>query len=98
MHSLVLVGACITDLGDENERISGYYNRPWLWEDIKANCKVRVAQFGSSDDPFLPFEEQEAVAKGLNSQFFQYSDRGHFMNSTFPELLKYLTEMVDAEM
>jgi uncharacterized protein len=24
---LVLVSACVTDLGDENERLSGYYNR-----------------------------------------------------------------------
>jgi pimeloyl-ACP methyl ester carboxylesterase len=30
LHTLVLVSACHTDQGDENERLSGYYNRPWL--------------------------------------------------------------------
>jgi hypothetical protein len=25
----VLVAACHTDLGDEHERLSGYYSRPW---------------------------------------------------------------------
>lgn len=27
VHGLVLVSACVTDLGDENERASGYYSR-----------------------------------------------------------------------
>ncbi|GFN87963.1 retinoblastoma binding protein 9 [Plakobranchus ocellatus] len=97
VYSLVLVSACVTDLGMESERVSGYYNRPWLWEDIKANCKVKVAQFGSRDDPFIPWAEQEQVANELNSHFYQYGERGHFMNSTFPELLKYLTEMAYAD-
>ncbi|KAK3766214.1 hypothetical protein RRG08_017655 [Elysia crispata] len=97
VHSLVLVSACMTDLGMESERVSGYYSRPWLWEEIKANCKVKVAQFGSRDDPFIPFEEQEQVATGLDSQFFQHTDKGHFMNSTFPELLKYLKDLVGGE-
>jgi predicted alpha/beta hydrolase family esterase len=26
---VILVAACHTDLGDENERASEYYNRPW---------------------------------------------------------------------
>src|SRR6266403_6134272 len=35
----VLVGVCYTDLDDEKEKISGYYNRPWDWEAIKNNQK-----------------------------------------------------------
>jgi len=35
VHGLVLVSACVTDLGDANEKASGYYNRPWQWEQVK---------------------------------------------------------------
>jgi hypothetical protein len=47
VHGLVLVSACVTDLGDANERASGYYNRPWQWEKIKANTNW-IIQFGST--------------------------------------------------
>lgn len=42
---IVLVSACHTDLGIENERASGYYSRPWLWDDIKKNCKTQIVQW-----------------------------------------------------
>ena len=42
----VLVSACHTDLGIKNERKSGYYKDPWLWEDIKRNADW-IVQFGS---------------------------------------------------
>jgi predicted alpha/beta hydrolase family esterase len=29
VRGVILVAACHTDLGDENERASEYYNRPW---------------------------------------------------------------------
>lgn len=29
VRGIILVAACHTDLGDENERASEYYNRPW---------------------------------------------------------------------
>ena len=35
----VLVGAYHTDLGMEKEILSGYFNRPWNWENIKENQK-----------------------------------------------------------
>eukprot|EP00124_Ichthyophonus_hoferi_P000849 Ihof_evm2s36 gene=Ihof_evmTU2s36 len=76
---IVLVGACVTDLGDSNERASGYYNRPWQWNAIKANTQF-IIQFGSTDDPFIPFDEQQQVANGLGlgHDFHQYNDKGHF--------------------
>src|SRR6185437_16522502 len=33
----VLVSACYTDLGIEEEKLSGYYDTPWQWEKIKNN-------------------------------------------------------------
>lgn len=29
VRGIILVAACHTDMGDENERASEYYNRPW---------------------------------------------------------------------
>lgn len=69
--------------------ISGYYNRPWLWEQIKQNTQW-IIQFGSTDDPFIPFSEQQQVAEGTAAEFHQFSDKGHFMSMAFPELINKL--------
>ncbi|KAH3705054.1 serine hydrolase RBBP9-like [Dreissena polymorpha] len=86
VKGIIVVSACVSDLGDANERASGYYSRPWEWEKIKANTQFRV-QFGSTDDPFIPWSEQEQVANGLGSDLHKYDDKGHFMNTAFPQLI-----------
>ncbi|RHY05180.1 hypothetical protein DYB36_000993 [Aphanomyces astaci] len=43
---MLLVSACVTDLGDASERASGYYNRRWEYEKMKANVKW-IVQFGA---------------------------------------------------
>eukprot|EP00088_Acartia_fossae_P018863 TRINITY_DN20935_c0_g1_i2.p1 TRINITY_DN20935_c0_g1~~TRINITY_DN20935_c0_g1_i2.p1 ORF type:complete len:184 (-),score=27.70 TRINITY_DN20935_c0_g1_i2:183-734(-) len=88
---IILVGAYTSDLGDVNEAESGYFKDPWRWEEARSNAKF-IVQFGSTDDPFLPWNEQEAVAKGLNAELKKYDDKGHFMNSTFPELINVVKE------
>ena len=35
-----------------------------------------LLQFGSTDDPFLPWSEQEQVAKGLDADLRKYEDQG----------------------
>lgn len=68
MHAgIVLVSAYSSDLGDELEAGSGYFNRPWQWQAIRGNSGF-ILQFGSSDDPFLPWEEQQAVADALGAE------------------------------
>lgn len=71
---------------------SGYFSRPWEWEKIRANVK-HILQFGSSDDPFLPWEEQQEVADGLKTDLHKYSDRGHFQNTAFPELIDVIKKL-----
>ena len=44
VRGIVLVAACHTDLGHASEAISGYYDRPWLWDKIKANTDF-ITQF-----------------------------------------------------
>ena len=94
VKSIVVVSACVTDLGDENEAASGYYNRPWKWEKIIANTEWRV-QFGSTDDPFIPWSEQQQVADGMKSELHKYEDMGHFMNTSFPKLLDVIKKKIN---
>lgn len=51
-----------------------------------------IVQYGSTDDPFIPFDEQKQVANGTNAEFQQYTNKGHFMKTSFPELLKLLMQ------
>jgi len=91
----VLVGPCYTDLGEENERVSGYYNRPWKWESIRKNQKW-VIQFSSTDDPFIPIFEAREVHKQLDTKYFEYTNQGHFGSDAgkieFPEMIEAIKE------
>ncbi len=84
----VLIGPSYTDMGDELEKQSGYYNRPWDWDAIKEHQQW-IVQFGSADDPFIPQEEFEHVHKMLSTEYHRFTDRGHFYEGqdTFPELV-----------
>ncbi|SRR5258708_39492964 len=86
----VLVSACYTDLGDEKERESNYYNKPWKWEKIKKNQKW-IIQYASTDDPWIPIKEARFIRNKLNSEYFEYADQGHFGYPTekkkFPEII-----------
>lgn len=90
----VLVGACYTDLGYDSEKQSGYYDEPWQWEKIRENQKW-VAQFASTDDPFIPIEEARFIHDNLKSEYHEYADQGHFGHDgkrkyEFPELVGVL--------
>lgn len=92
----IIVGAMYTDLGYEDERESGYYTAPWQWEKIKANASW-IAQFSSTDDPYIPIAEPRFIHNQLNTEYYELNDRGHFMldhnptNSTFPEIIDVLS-------
>lgn len=94
----VLVGACHTDLGDEDEKKSGYYSRPWEWEKIKEN-QSWIVQYHSTDDPYIPIEEARYVHDKLDSEYYEYTDQGHFGSSKkekleFPELVNNILSKV----
>ena len=89
----VLVGAYVTDLGIETEKLSGYFNRPWNWPAIKENQNF-IIQFASTDDPWIPIAEARMVHQQLTTNYHEYSDQGHFggdyYKQTFPELVNAL--------
>lgn len=73
----ILVSACYTDLGDEMEKKSGYYGRPWNWQNIKSNQKW-IIQFASKDDPWIPIEEARFINQKLDTEYYEYEHEGHF--------------------
>lgn len=87
----VLVGASISDLGDENEKLSGYFDTPWDWQAIKQHQKW-IIQFASTDDPFIPIEEPRIIHRELSTEYHENTDQGHFGSRegkiTFPELIE----------
>ena len=104
LAGIVLVSACVTDLGVENERASGYYpdfegegSNPWRFDLAKQNVAIRV-QLASETDPFLPYEtEQLKVRDGLDikaKDFHSFPQGGHFMVAMFPELLAIVKDVV----
>ena len=90
----VLIGACYTDLGIENEKLSGYFDEPWDWEAIKRNQRF-IIQFASTDDPFIPIEEMRFIRDQLHTEYYEFPNRGHFnTEKTFPELLEAVKNKV----
>lgn len=86
----VLVGVCHTDLGDGFEAASGYYSSPWNWEQIRKNQRW-IAIYNSADDPHIPIAEPRFVASQLRCSYFEYKDRGHFVDQReFPEIVEFI--------
>jgi len=89
----ILVGVNHTDLGIVSEKISGYYSSPWQWQNIRNNQQW-IALFASSDDPWIPIEEPQFIAKKLKPDYFEYVNEGHFGGDRekleFPEIVQYI--------
>ena len=86
----VLVSTYYTDLDDEEEKASGYFNHPWNWEKIRSNQKW-IIQFASMDDPWIPIEEARFIHEKLETRYFEYTNEGHFGipndKKEFPEII-----------
>ena len=95
----VLVGACYTDLGEESERKSGYFDEHWRWERIKKNA-TWIIQFASTDDPFIPIKEARYIQAKLNTEYQEFDDQGHMgadVNKLeFPELVETVKKKLEA--
>lgn len=89
----ILIGAMHTDLGIESEQLSGYFDTPWNWKAVKENQQW-IIQFASTDDPWIPIQEPRFVHHNLESEYYEYTDKGHFggdyYKPDFPELVDVL--------
>ena len=86
----LLVSAYDDDLGDEIEKGSGYFSRPFDYKKMRENCPW-IVQFHSKDDHLVPVEVGRRVAKGLReaggSGKVEYVERerdGHFQDDEYP--------------
>lgn len=86
----ILISPCYTDLGDDMEKQSGYYDKPWQWDKIKAN-QDKIALVWGDDDPYIPQEEFAYIAEKLNPAQIKVHEGKHFIEQTeFPELVDYI--------
>lgn len=86
----VLISPSYTDLGDQMEKQSGYFDVPWDWEKIKSN-QENIALFYGDDDPFIPQEQFEFIASKLNPEVYKIHEGKHFIEySEFPQVLDYI--------
>lgn len=88
----VLIGAYHTDLDDDGEKQSGYFDQPWNWDAIRSN-QSWIIQFASTDDPYISIEEPRFIHNQLQTEYYEMSERGHFIyDDPFDELVKVLKE------
>jgi predicted alpha/beta hydrolase family esterase len=92
-EGIVLVGVSHTNLNDEKEKISGYFNEPWNWERIRKNVKW-IIQFASINDPYIPIAEARYIKDKLNSEYYEFTNRGHFMETGFQELVEAIHKKI----
>ena len=86
----ILVGVCHTDLGDAGKRPAATTRAPWQWQRIRDNQQW-IAIYHSTDDPHIPVAEARFVAAQLKCSYFEFDDRGHFVDSReFPEVVAYV--------
>lgn len=95
LKGAVLVATAYTDLGDESERRSGYFNRPWDWDKMKLGAE-KICIFHGVDDPLIPVREARYIADKLASENVQYNEMSgvsHFFEPC-EELLKVVETMI----
>lgn len=88
----ILVSPSYTDLGDDLEKKSGYFDKPWDWSKIKAN-QDKIVLFYGDDDPYIKQDEFDHIIKQLNPTAIKIREGKHFTEqTTFPELLEYIKQ------
>lgn len=90
----IVIGVNHTDLGDKDEKESGYFEGDWKWDKIKQNAKW-IAQFASQDDPYIPISQARFIHEKLNTEYHECTDRGHFGSpgrspKQFPEVIEVI--------
>ena len=92
-----MIGAYHTHLGVETEKLSGYFEKPWDWEQIK-NHQHWILQFAGRNDPWIPIEEAHYIRDHLQTEYYEFLDQGHFggdyYKETFPELLSAIKKKI----
>ena len=98
LRGAILVAAAHTDLGDEWEAQSEYFNRPWDWAKMKNGADF-IHLFHGTDDHLIPVREARHVSEMLEGDNFEYSEisgKGHFFYP-WQELLDVMDQKFGAD-
>ena len=79
LRGSVLVAPSISDLNNDLEKQSGYFDTTWNWQQIKAN-QQHIALVHSDNDPFIPQEEFKVVEQELEPEVIMIPGAGHFFH------------------
>ncbi len=92
LRGSILIAPSHTDLGDDLEKQSGYFDEPWRWPEIRAHQR-EIALVWGDDDPYIPQEEFAFIARQLQPVTFEIPGGGHFTEQeTFPEVLRHIRQ------
>lgn len=95
LKGAILVATAYTDLGDECERRSEYFGRPWDWEKMKLGAE-KICAFHGIDDHLIPVREARHIASKLAHENFEYKemrDVSHFFEP-WPELMEVMNSWI----
>ena len=88
----ILVSGYDSDLGDDLERESGYFNRPFNYEKMRENTPW-IIQFHAENDHLVPVDAARKVAKSLEKvKYVEHKKSGHFQFDTAEWLIDELRE------
>jgi serine hydrolase len=86
----ILISSSYTDLGDDLEKQSGYFDQPWNWHSIRQN-QDKIALFYGDDDPYIPQADFKFIASQLQPEVHKIPGAKHFIEcQQLPELLDYI--------
>ena len=97
LKGVILVAAAHSDLGDEDERLSGYFDRPWDWDKMKKGAESIVC-FHGTDDHLIPVKEARYIAEQMQGENFDYQElpgMSHFFDP-WQGILDVIDEMIDS--
>lgn len=91
----LIAGFCTLPQNEFAPTMISFVDREFNWEAIKQNCPSFTI-FHSDNDPYVPLDKAEELAKNLHTQVTQISGGGHFNEAAgytkFPQLLKRMIE------
>ena len=95
LRGIVLVAGYDDDLGDENERASGYFGPdPFDYEKMKANCTKGIDAVIGLRDSLVPAEVQRALAAKLDARETLCERRDHFFTPPAEEIVEAIMHFV----
>lgn len=86
----ILISPSHTDLDDELEKQSGYFDKEWDWKAIKSHQKKLLVVWGD-DDPYIPQREFAYIVLQLGADKIKIPMERHFRDrQDFVEIVDYI--------